>query len=65
MWLTWGLSEKPLIMALGLVSSAYTGFLGIQSVWMLTFLDLDGVERNMNFPQGKKPWLLLGLEREE
>ena len=28
MWLTWGLTEKPLTMALGLVSSACTGFLG-------------------------------------
>ena len=28
MWLAWGLSEKPLIMALGLVSSACTGFFG-------------------------------------
>ena len=28
MWLAWGLSEKPLTMALGLVSSAYTGILG-------------------------------------
>ena len=26
MWLTWGLIEKPLTMALGLVSSACTGF---------------------------------------
>ena len=29
MWLARGLSEEPLIMALGLVSSACTGFLGI------------------------------------
>ena len=28
MWLAWSLSEKPLTMALGLVSSAYTGFWG-------------------------------------
>ena len=28
MWLARGLSEKPLTMTLGLVSSAYTGFLG-------------------------------------
>ena len=42
MWLTWGLTEKPLTMALGLVSSAWTGFLGSWSVWVLTFLDLEG-----------------------
>ena len=29
MWLAQGLSEKPLIISLGLVSSAGTGFLGI------------------------------------
>ena len=29
MWLTWGLTENPLIMALGLVSSACTDFFGI------------------------------------
>ena len=28
MWLAWSLSEKSLTMALGLVSSAYTGFCG-------------------------------------
>ena len=38
---------------------------GIQSVWMLTFLDLEGGGRNLNFPQGRKPWLLLGTKREE
>ena len=27
LWLTWGLTEKPFTMALGLVSSACTGFL--------------------------------------
>ena len=31
--------------------------LGIQSVWILTFLDLEGGVRNLNFPQGRKPWL--------
>ena len=39
--------------------------LGIQSVWTLTFLDLEGGGRNLNFPQGRKPWLLLGMESEE
>ena len=38
---------------------------GIQSVWMLTFLDLEGAGRNLKFPQGRKPWLLLGMEREK
>ena len=28
---------------------------GIQSVWILTFLDLEGGGRNLNFPQGRKP----------
>ena len=32
---------------------------------MLTFLDLDGAGRTLDFPQGREPWLLLGLEREE
>ena len=65
MWLTRSLSKKSLTMTLGLVSSAYSGFLGIQSVWILTFLDLEGAGRNLNFPQGRKPCLLLGMEREE
>ena len=65
MWLTQSLSKKPLTMILGLVSSAYSGFLGIQSVWILTFLDLEGAGRNLNYPQGGKPGLLLGMEREE
>ena len=38
---------------------------GIQSVWMLTFLDLEGGGRSLNYPQGGRPWLLLGMEREE
>ena len=48
-----------------------TGFLciywifGIQSVWMLTFLDLEGGGRNLDFPQGRRPWLPLGTKREE
>ena len=37
---------------------------GIQSVWILIFLDLERGGRNLNFPQGRKPWLLLGMERE-
>ena len=38
---------------------------GIQSVWILTFLDLEGGGRNLNFPQGRKSWLPLGTKREE
>ena len=37
----------------------------IQSVRILTFRNLEGGGRNLNFPQGRKPWLLLGMEREE
>ena len=58
-------TEKPLTMALGLVSSTWTGFLGSWPIWMLTFLDLEGGGRNLNFPQGRKPWLLWGMVREE
>ena len=54
MWLARGLSEKPLIMALGLVSSAYSGFLGIQSVWILTFLDLEGGGEELELPTGQE-----------
>ena len=39
--------------------------MGIQSVWTLTFLDLEGGGRNLIFPQGRKPLLLLGMERED
>ena len=31
---------------------------------MLTFLDLDGRGRTLDFPQGREPLLLFGLERE-
>ena len=31
---------------------------------MLTFIDLDGEGRTLDFPRGREPWLLLGLERE-
>ena len=65
LWLTWGLTEKPLTMALGLVSSSCTGFLGSLSVCRPTFLDLEGGVRNLNSPQGRKPWLFLGLQWEE
>ena len=32
---------------------------------MLTFLDLEGGGRSLNYPQGGRPRLLLGMEREE
>ena len=32
---------------------------------MLTFLDLEGGGRSLNYPQGRRPLLLLGMEREE
>ena len=31
---------------------------------MLTFLDLDGGGKTLDFPQGMETWLFLGLERE-
>ena len=62
MWLARSLSEKPLTMILGLVSSAYTGFLGsslfgCSPSW--TWREGEELE------QGGRPWLLLGMEREE
>ena len=32
---------------------------------MLTFLDLEGRGRNLDFPQGRRPRLPLGTKREE
>ena len=60
MWLTWGLTEKPLTMALGLVSSVCTGFLGSWSVWMLTFLDLEGGGEELGLPTGQETLTALG-----
>ena len=60
MWLTWGLSEKPLIMALGLVSSACAGSLGSWSVWMLTILDLEGGAEELGLPVGQEALSALG-----
>ena len=51
-----------MIMALGFVSTACTGFLGSYSIWMHTFLSLDGEGRALDFPQGRVPCPLLGLE---
>ena len=51
-------------MALGFDSTAWTDFVGAWFVWMLTFIDLDGGGRTLDFPRGREPWLLLGLERE-
>ena len=51
-------------MALGFDSTAWTDFVGVWLVWMLTFLDLDGGGRTLDFPQGREPCLLFGLERE-
>ena len=31
-------------------------------VWMLTFIDLDGGGRTLDFQQGREPLVLLGLE---
>ena len=56
MWLTRSLSKKPLTMTLGLVSSAYSGFLGIQSDWILTFLVLEGgmSREELELPTGQE-----------
>ena len=65
MWLARSLFEKPLTMTLGLASSAYTGFWRSSLFGLSPSLDLEGGGRNLNFPQGRKSWLLLGMEREE
>ena len=46
-----GQTEKPMIMVLRFVSTACTGFLGSYSIWMRTFLGLDGEGRALDFPQ--------------
>ena len=38
--------------------------MGARFVWMLTFIDLDGGGRILDFPWGREPWLLLELEME-
>ena len=47
-------------MALGLVSSAWTGFLGSWSVWKLTFLDLEGGGEELGLPIGLEALTALG-----
>ena len=47
-------------MALGLVSSAWTGFLGSWPVWMLTFLDLEGGGEELGLPTGQETLTALG-----
>ena len=51
-------------MTLGFDSTAWTGFVEAWFVWMLTFLDLDGGGRTLDFPKGRVPLLLLGMEME-
>ena len=51
-------------MALGFYSTAWTDFVGAWFVWMLTFIDLYGGGRTLDFPRGSEPLLLLRLERE-
>ena len=48
----WRLTEKPRTMALGFDFTARMGFVGSLSVWMLTFLDLGGTGRTLDFPIG-------------
>ena len=48
-----------MIVALGFVSTACTGFLGSYSIWMHTFLSLDVGGRALDFPQGRVPCPLL------
>ena len=50
-------------MALGFDSTAWTDSVGAWFVWMLTFIDLDGGGRTLDFPRGREPGLLLGLEK--
>ena len=49
-------------MVLRFVYTACTGFLGSYSLWMYTLLNLDVVGRALDFPQGRVPYLLLGLK---
>ena len=38
-------------MTLGFDSTAWTDFVGAWFVWMLTFIDLDGGARTLDFPR--------------
>ena len=42
-------------MALDFYSTAWTDFVGAWFVWMLTFIDLDGGGRTLDFPRGREP----------
>ena len=53
MWLTLRADEKSRTMALSFDCTAWTGLVGAESVWMLTFLDLEGGGRTLDFPQVK------------
>ena len=44
-----------MIMALGFDSTAWTDFEGAWFVWMLTFIDLNGVGKTLDFPRGREP----------
>ena len=49
-------------MALGFVSTAYTGFLGCYSLWMHTMLSLYVVDGALDFLQDRLPCPLLRME---
>ena len=48
-------------MALGLVSSAWTGFLGSWPIWMLTFLYPEGAGEELGFPTVQETLTALGI----
>ena len=62
-WL--GQAEGPLVVALGFVSPACTGFLGSYSLWIYALLNLDVVGRALDLPQGRVPCPPLGQEGEK
>lgn len=53
----------PLAVALGFISPACTGCLGIYSLWMDIFLSLDIVERAVGLPQSDVPHPLWSIDR--
>ena len=64
MWLAWSLSEKPLTMTLGLVSSAYTGFCeSIPSGHSPSWIWRVGEE--LDLPTGQETLTAIGTKREE
>ena len=54
MWLARSLSEKPLTMTLGLVSSAYTGFWRSSLFELSPSLDLEGGGEELELPTGQE-----------